>query len=576
MKPFCWAVLALASIFAVAGCAPAEVTPPPEIPRLEEVPSLSEAPRDRKVITLVATNDIHGHLERLPDFGGYLRILRRLRAGDGAVVVVDAGDMWQGTIASNLDEGASGVAAFEALGYDAVTIGNHEFDYGPAGERATPEDAEDDPFGALRARMAEADFPFLAANLRAREGEDPLDWPNVRPSLMLDPAGVKVGLIGVTTEDTLTTTIAANVRTLAVEPLAETIAAQATELREAGAQVVVVLAHAGGECEAAEGEEGTAVPPDSCHGEILEVVQALPPGLVDLVAAGHTHQRLITEVRETTIVEAGALATAFARIDFVFEEGELVERIVHPIREICADARRGLEDCEPGEYEGAQVAPDARVLAAVVPAFERAREKVAERLGETRAAALVERSYREESPLGNLLVDWMHELRPDADVAILNAGGVRADLPEGPLTYGALYEAFPFDNRLAVVRLTGEQLRTLVAANLRTDGGILLGSGFTVKAACDDGELKVRILDRRGRPIPDRARLTALTSDYLATTPAFGHVDREAISIEDAPPMRDLIAHHLREEGGSIDPASAFDPEEPRWELPGPRPISCE
>ena len=59
---------------------------------------------------MVATNDIHGHLERLPDFGGYVRILRRLRERDGAILLIDAGDMWQGTIASNMDEGASGVA----------------------------------------------------------------------------------------------------------------------------------------------------------------------------------------------------------------------------------------------------------------------------------------------------------------------------------------------------------------------------------------------------------------------------------------------------------------------------------
>ena len=496
-----------------------------------------------------------------------MSILRRLREDRGDLLLIDAGDMWQGTIASNLDEGKSAVAAFGALGYDAVTIGNHEFDYGPVGERATPGGPDDDPFGALRARAAEASFPFLAANLRPKEGEE-LGWENVRPSTMVEKAGVKVGLVGVTTEDTLTTTIAANVRTLAVTPLAETIVREARALREQGAQVVIVLAHAGGECEAGGSQ--------ACDGEIMEVMAEVPAGLVDLVAAGHTHKRVVAEVGGAAIVETGALGAGFGRVDFVFEDGELVDRVVHPIRDVCADAERGLEDCEPGEYENDSVAPDAAVLAAVAPALERAQERVAERLGEATASAELARGYRTESPLGNLLADWMKAAGPRADVALLNAGGVRASVPAGPITYGALYEAFPFDNRFAVVRLTGAQLRAIVAANLRGEGGILIGSGFTVKAECVDGELQVTLRDGRGRPIADRKRLTLLTSDYLATTPTFAGVEREAIDLQEGPPMREVMVEYVRENVETIGPDAGYDPESPRWTLPAARPLSCE
>lgn len=550
------------------GCGASEVTPPPAIPPLETVPSLEAEAARRQVLTVVATNDIHGHLERLPDFGGYVRILRRLRERDGGLLLIDAGDMWQGTIASNSDEGATGVAAFGALGYDAVTIGNHEFDYGPTGDRATPEGPDDNPFGALEARAQEATFPFLAANIRLAESGEAPDWENVVPSVLVERAGVKVGMIGVTTEDTLTTTIAANVRTLAIAPLAETIEHEARALRERGAQLIVVLAHAGGEC--AEDE------PERCEGEIVEVVRELPRGLVDLVAAGHTHKRVIAEVQGVAVVETGALATGFGRIDFVFEEGELVDRVVHPIRDICASPDRGLSDCEPGEYLEANVAPDPRVLAAVTPALERARAQIAEPLGETRAVAEIARGYREESALGNLLADLMHAVHPDVDVALLNAGGVRANLPEGPVTYGALYETFPFDNRFAFVELTGAQLKAIVARNLGGEGGILIGSGFTVKARCQGGELEVELRDGRGRPVADRRTLTLVTSDYLATTGSFAALGEEAIRIEDGEPIREQLADHLRAEGPAIDPTASFDAEDPRWELPGPRPISCE
>ena len=93
-------------------------------------------------IAVVGTNDVHGQLLPTEDRGGLVELsgyVAALRAsGDAdAVLLVDAGDMWQGTLESNLDEGASVTAAYEALGYAAAAIGNHEFDFGPAG-RATP------------------------------------------------------------------------------------------------------------------------------------------------------------------------------------------------------------------------------------------------------------------------------------------------------------------------------------------------------------------------------------------------------------------------------------------------------
>ena len=117
-------------------------------------------------ISIVGTNDLHGHIEALPRLGGYLANLRRERARTGGgVVLVDAGDMFQGTLESNVNEGAGVVRAYNALAYDAVAIGNHEFDFGPVGPQATARAAGDDPRGALRARAGEAKFPFLAASV---------------------------------------------------------------------------------------------------------------------------------------------------------------------------------------------------------------------------------------------------------------------------------------------------------------------------------------------------------------------------------------------------------------------------
>ena len=109
---------------------------------------------DAVTISVIGINDIHGQLEptrghgSLVDISAYVSALRALRAADGgAVLVQDAGDMWQGTLASNLSEGASMIQAYNALGVDAATIGNHEFDFGPVGEATMPMRQGDDPQG---------------------------------------------------------------------------------------------------------------------------------------------------------------------------------------------------------------------------------------------------------------------------------------------------------------------------------------------------------------------------------------------------------------------------------------------
>src|SRR5678815_840225 len=160
-------------------------------------------------ISLIATSDLHGGVLPRGDrgglalLGGYLRNVRAARLQDGGgVLLVDSGDMFQGTLESNLNEGAAVVAAYNALGYAAAAIGNHEFDYGPAGPAETAQKSGEDPRGALKARAATARFPFLAANTIDDATGQPVRWTNVKPSTLVNVRGVQVGLIGVTTPDT--------------------------------------------------------------------------------------------------------------------------------------------------------------------------------------------------------------------------------------------------------------------------------------------------------------------------------------------------------------------------------------
>ena len=274
---------------------------------------------------MLGTNDLHGHLESLPVFGGFVANLRRVRAQDGgAVILVDAGDMFQGTLESNLNEGGAVVRAYAALGYIAVALGNHEFDYGPVGPAASvatgqehrPDPAHD-PRGALRARAAEAPFPFLDANLVEPATGRPPAWTNVVPGVVREVDGVKLGIVGVTTSGTARTTLAANFSGLTVTPLAPAIAATAADLRRQGATVVIALAHAGGDCH--RFDDPTDLRTCDEHDEIFEVARALPAGAVDLIVAGHTHKGVAHRVNGIPIVEAFSNGRAFDRVDLTID-----------------------------------------------------------------------------------------------------------------------------------------------------------------------------------------------------------------------------------------------------------------
>src|SRR5689334_8792386 len=203
-------------------------------------------------ISVIATGDLHGGVLPRGDrgglalLGGYVRNVRTARMQDGGgVLLVDSGDMFQGTLESNLNEGAVVVAAYNALGYAAAAIGNHEFDYGPAGPDETAQKPGEDPRGALKARAAGARFPFLAANTVDDATGQPVAWNNVKPSTVVDVGGVRIGLIGVTTPDTPALTIGANVTGLTFAPLVPVITREAMAVRARGATAVIVLAHAG-------------------------------------------------------------------------------------------------------------------------------------------------------------------------------------------------------------------------------------------------------------------------------------------------------------------------------------------
>lgn len=491
----------------------------------------AQAGPDTFTLSLVGTNDIHGALlgpdghNGLPVLGAYLANLRAARAKDGgAVLLLDAGDMLQGSLESNLNEGRTVVDAFNALGYQAAAIGNHEFDFGPIGPAATPASPADNPRGALQARLEQAHFPFLAANVIETATGRSIRLPNTAPATILDVSGIRVGLVGLITEPAMSFTAAPNVAGLATTPLLPALLEQATALRASGATMVIALAHAGGRCT----RNDSASDLTSCEqdAEIFELARAVPAGLVDAIVAGHRHEPLAHDVNGVPVIQSGWGARTFGRIDFTADRTSKrpTGHVVHPPQPICTHTAAGLDGCASEaaggsrrvEYEGAPVTPHAEVSAIVATAVSAADSLRRQPLN---ATALVPVPHNEsgQSAAGDLAADWMLALDPRADAALTNSTGFRADIAEGPFTYGALQALIPFDNQRMSIALTAAQLKQVVADNLKRSGTMVVLGGVRVVATRADGDLRLTVSRLSGQPIADATSLRVVTTDFLAT-----------------------------------------------------------
>lgn len=470
-------------------------------------------------LTIVGTNDVHGWVmgqkEVFPRgdirFGGvatFAAYVQALRAENpGGVLLVDAGDLFQGTLMSNLTEGSVVIEAFNLLGYDAAAIGNHEFDYGPVGPISAATQPSMDPFGALKARIGQAKFPLLSTNIyEAQTGMRPT-WLPSDGSIIVERHGIKVGVFGLTTPQTPTVTLPINVASLKFRPLGSEALAAATSLRKRGADLVVAVVHAGGRCGDCSKPENLASC-DTDTGEIFEMMKGLPEGTLDAVIAGHTHAQIAHVVNGTPIVESWALGRYFGLIELnVDPQTKKVipgrTRITSGI-EICETWDIETKSCDPralkpraelvtpatAKFRGQVIRPDTTVLQAMKPAEQNLVETQLRDLG-LEVPQVLGRQYEAESELGSFLADSLRAMTK-ADVALMNPGGLRADLKAGRLTYGTVYEVIPFDNAVAVLDVTGEQLERLLTAAFGSKKGVFQVAGLEV---------------RLGRcPTPDRLR----------------------------------------------------------------------
>lgn len=575
-RPIALALFLSLAVFALA-CSQRQAIP-------EQAPTATATASAPIRIDVIGTSDLHGwaepHRATLPDgrilasgglrnLSGYLDILRE-RLPDG-VVLVDGGDMFQGTLLSNLFEGKSIIPVLNLLGYDAMAIGNHEFDYGPEGAKAAATQPGDNPIGALAAAARAAKFPFLAHNLYVGDGAARPQGIEQAGFTIVERRGVKVGILGLATPDTVNVTNPANVSAFRFAEMAAEAKAGAEALRRAGADVLVGVFHEGNRCDDLSDPRDLS----SCDEDrgLIAVLKALPEGLFDAVIGGHTHARVGHFVNGMPVIQSGAHGRAFGIVELSVDPDTRrpiagATRIRSSIP-VCEEIIQETGDCNakrfkegmtivPATFEGKPVIPNSAVDALLSPFALKVAEKQAESLGAQVKRPLTRR-YRSECPLGNALSEVLLQAS-GADFALLNSGGLRADLKPGELTYGALYEVLPFDNNVATLELTGAQLIRMFETLLSSHHGIPQIAGLRLRVEqCSDGARVIEAKDGRGRPIAPNQLYRMAMSDFLAmggdglTEFLAGIPDeRKDLGITRELNLRDAIAHQLRSSNAGL------------------------
>lgn len=480
-------------------------------------------------VTLLYTNDFHSAFDPVPAFwlpgsprlGGAAQLatlVERERATAGTSFLLDSGDMFTGTL-SRLTEGEALLELMLLMRYDAMGVGNHEFDYG---------------WQSFERGMQRVPFPILCCNVRHRGSGVRF----ARPHTILEREGVRLGVIGVMGMKAATRTIMpSKVAELEfTDPVLET-RASVRALRDQ-VDVIVVLGHMGlpGPMQSdAEADPSVQRPLD----EDLAFVGAVPG--IDVYIAAHSHHGLESPLvhpdTRTIMTQTFGYGTRLGRIRLSVADGRVVGHEVALLK-VWSD----------------ELVPHPTVAARIA----RYRAKVADQIGPPvgRAAGRFTRKYHAESSLGSFCADAMRE-RARSEIAITNAGGLRADLAEGPLDKGDVLNALPFLNDSVTVELTGAAVLAVLEQGCSLEAGMAQVSG--VRAVWDRARpVGARLLEVRVGDAPlDRERRYRVTTNSFLAEGGDGYrafvgstvLGRDAV-------LSDIVLEQIRREGTIRPPAA--------------------
>ncbi len=597
-----------------------------------------ELEANEKLISILHTNDIHGNVEPTelkkpptdPDlyksYGGmsfWAGVVKAIREGinnkygqNAGVLLLDAGDQFQGRLISNYNEGQLVFSLLNKIGYDAITPGNHAYDLGPLGwldDRVTPETPDQNRRGALIKLRAMSSFPFLSANTYFRDSlfdkhgrpvgwddeinEGQINWARARRPEFLQPyiikniADVRVAVIGMDHYRTSSQTTADNVEDLFFRnPVSSYLETRA--FLQNKADIFILVFHGGntiGENEASDLAQ-----------QILSVKKksyGISGPTLDVLIGAHTHFINHDFVKNVPVLQSASNMRRYGRVDLVWDKTKkklvlnkmrtfagvplLFDSCPKPVQYLCSAEKKKSTSGRVSwilKYEGVKVNMIRNVYRLIAQAKRDVAPLARQKLGWSNGT--IWRSRIKESPLSNALTDALREVA-DAEISMLNTGGLRDVIDKGVITYEDLFQVLPFSNHgMTITPLPVKKLFDILNRSIKSCGrySVLMQSGLKVifsqdcrnaqdgvdynaklqKVETVDGEI---LYDRKNNIEPPTGRVFKVaTIDYLLSGGS-GYTDFIGVPVvQDLGILREVLVEKFIEE-----PANFKEELDSRW-----------
>ena len=518
-------LLIIAAIFAVSGCQ-----------------STYEPSPEEHTLVILHTNDHHGHPLAFydypaPDQGGLparATLVQQERAANPYVMVLDAGDFNTGRPESNFFKAEPDIIGYNYIGYDAVAVGNHEFD-------PTPE--------VMQRQISLSDFPWLCANVKTKDGKN---IPGVQSYFIKDYGEFRVAVFGLLQKETEQSGNPANIEGYVFLDEVETAQALVPEL-EKKADIVIALVHMG-----------------LYNGEMRgsRRLAAEVPG-IDLIIDGHTHTMVETPVMVTNIqtgidvpiVQAKHWGLYMGEVTLTFQNGEVLSSDYELIPVNVRTRKKMADGSSTYPTVGPEIAEDKKLSAALRIYSQNVTAVLSQVIGTAEAPFINDKTREQETAIGDAVADSMlwyaNEMGQNVEFAFQNGGGVRTTLPDGEIQKSTIYEVLPFDNSVAVSTMKGSDVIALFDRTPETVGqGAMPQVSDGVKLVIDSASGTVKSLSINGAPVdPDRMYKIA-TNSYLAAGGDGYTVFTKAVDVYDMAMMqRDVfIDWVVKKKNGVLKP----------------------
>ncbi len=472
-----------------------------------------------QTVTLLFTNDIESvydpieaywldDMERIGGLPQLATLINQIRGEKPDAFVFDAGDIFTGSLAK-LTEGELAFELMNVMDYDAMAIGNHEFEYG-----------ED----VLRWQMNRANFPVLGANLFWKG----TDHPFAQAHTVIERGGVRIGVIGIMGQDAATAIIPSYIDELDVIEPAIAVRRSVEELRDE-VDLIVLLTHQG---KTAPMQTDAESDPRLNRGVASDVALAGAVEGIDVIFGGHsdagTEPPVVHPETGTIIMQTYGQGTHLGMLELVIDPAS--DTIVEFDGRLIPVNSKALEPDEP----------TAQTIAQYRARFPELFETVG------RTEGIMFRRYIEESTIGNLFADILAK-RAGTPIGLLHGGSMRKDIPGGEVRLVDLLDAYPFVDEIIEVELSGAQLREVIEQSLTLERGLLEVSGLSVRYNLDQPEgARLVSLLHKGKEVGADDVVRVAAAAFMAEGGDLYTSMAEGRMIASHGPVADAIVAHFR------------------------------